>query len=103
MREDQLDDNHFLLFLLKESSQLTPSLTQVQSAGDNKNSPTQKRSQSLKRGHSDSQNEETRTPHHKIQKPGYENTLTARAVKEIPGHTGYLTFATLLPVFTAEH
>ncbi|XP_065053574.1 tRNA (adenine(58)-N(1))-methyltransferase catalytic subunit TRMT61A-like [Rhopilema esculentum] len=53
---------------------------------------------SLKRPHPDSTNEE-RNPHVKLQKPGNLNTLTARPIKEIPGHTGYLTFASLLPVF----
>ena len=35
--------------------------------------------------------------YHKVQKPGSKNYLCARICKDIPGHTGYLTFATLLP------
>lgn len=53
---------------------------------------------SLKRPFSDSETNK-RDPHFKKQKAGYINTHTARPVKEIPGHTGYLTFASLLPAF----
>lgn len=37
------------------------------------------------------------TSYHKIQKPGNKNYLCARISRDLPGHTGYLTFATLLP------
>ena len=52
----------------------------------------------LKRHFPDSETNK-RNPHFKKQKAGYINTHTARPVKEIPGHTGYLTFASLLPAF----
>ena len=36
------------------------------------------------------------------QKAGNINLLTARPVKDMPGHTGYLTFATLFPPFDSN-
>ena len=52
----------------------------------------------LKRPLSDSETSK-RGPHFKKQKAGYINIHSTRPVKEIPGHTGYLTFASLLPAF----
>jgi len=45
-------------------------------------------------GHED----HTRAPFHTAQKPGCSKFLAAQVVKDIPGHTGYLTFASLLPL-----
>lgn len=84
-----------------ESSHPSNSEVEERSASNSGDDLSKKTSSSLKRRYSETPLD-MKMPHCKIQKPGKRNVLTARPIKEIPGHTGYLTFATLLPMFESS-
>ena len=84
-------------FHIKKFPLLKPDDSDATSSDRNETAPSDTDISSRKRLHDKSQSDTGY--HHKIQKPGNKYFLSSRKLKEIPGHTGYLTFATLIPSF----